>query len=162
MNIELNERSQLSAAIGYVMEDYARAIDTDQLERWPDFFEAACTYKVTSRENVDAGYPFGVIYADSRAMLQDRVKSLRDANIYEGQTYRHLIGRPWVTQVDGETVHAETSFMVVRVMRDGQTTLFATGTYQDVLSVTPDAIRLRERIVVCDSSRVDTLMALPL
>jgi anthranilate 1,2-dioxygenase small subunit len=162
MNTELNERSQLSAAIGYVMEDYARAIDTDQLERWPDFFEAACTYKVTSRENVEAGYPFGVIYADSRAMLQDRVKALRDANIYEDQTYRHLIGRPWVTQVDGETVHAETSFMVVRVMRDGQTTLFATGTYQDVLRVTPDAIRLRERIVVCDSSRVDTLMALPL
>ncbi|MEO5670612.1 MAG: aromatic-ring-hydroxylating dioxygenase subunit beta [Ramlibacter sp.] len=162
MNTELNERSQLSAAIGYVMEDYARAIDNDQLERWPDFFEAACTYKVTSRENVEAGYPFGVIYADSRAMLQDRVKSLRDANIYEGQTYRHVMGRPWVTQVDGETVHAETSFMVVRVMRDGQTTLFATGTYQDVLRVTPDAIRLRERIVVCDSSRVDTLMALPL
>ena len=162
MNTELNERSQLSAAIGYVMEDYARVIDNDQLERWPDFFEAACIYKVTSRENVEAGYPFGVIYADSRAMLEDRVKSLRDANIYEGQTYRHMIGRPWVTQVDGETVHAETSFMVVRVMRDGQTTLFATGTYQDVLRVTPDAIRLRERIVVCDSSRVDTLMALPL
>jgi anthranilate 1,2-dioxygenase small subunit len=162
MNTELNERSRLSAAIGYVMEDYARAIDTDQLERWPDFFEAACTYKVTSRENVEAGYSFGVIYADSRAMLQDRVKSLRDANVYEGQTYRHVIGRPWVTQVDGETVHAETSFMVVRVMRDGQTTLFATGIYKDVLRVAPDAIRLRERIVICDSSRVDTLMALPL
>jgi anthranilate 1,2-dioxygenase small subunit len=67
-----------------------------------------------------------------------------------------------VTQVEGETVRAETSFMVVRVMRDGETSLFATGTYQDVLRVTADGIRLSERIVVCDSSQVDTLMALPL
>ncbi|MDP3495262.1 MAG: aromatic-ring-hydroxylating dioxygenase subunit beta [Hyphomonadaceae bacterium] len=162
MNPDLIERTRLSASLGYMMEDYVRAIDTDDLERWPDFFEPDCIYKVTSRENVEAGLPFGVIYADSRAMLQDRVKSLRDANIYEGQSYRHLIGRPWVTQVDGETVRAETSFMVVRIMRDGQSTLFATGVYQDVLRVTPEAIRLRERIVVCDSSRVDTLMALPL
>ena len=159
---EIDQYGKLSAAIGYVMEDYARAIDNDELERWPEFFEATCIYKVTSRENLEAGYPFGVIYADSRAMLQDRVKSLRDANIYEGQTYRHILGRPWVTQVDGENVRAETSFIVVRVMRDGQSILFATGAYQDLLRVTADAISWRERIVVCDSSRIDTLMALPL
>lgn len=159
---ERNERSALLAALGDMMEDYARAIDADELERWPDFFEADCTYKVTTRDNLQAGYPIGIIYADSRAMLQDRVKSLREANIYEDQCYRHLIGRPCITRTDGDTVRVETSFLVVRTMRDGEARLFASGSYHDVVRVTPERIGFVERIVVCDSSRIDTLLALPL
>ncbi len=155
-------RDAVCTALADLMEDYARAIDRDELERWPDFFEASCIYKVTSRENVAAGYPVGVIFADSRAMLQDRVKALRDANIYERQCYRHLIGRPWITHADGESVRAETSFVVVRTMRDGASSLFASGSYHDVLRVREDRLSFVERIVVCDSSRIDTLLALPL
>ncbi len=40
--------------------------------------------------------------------------------------------------------------------------VFAAGSYEDVLRVTPGSIHFVERIVVCDSARVDTLMALPL
>jgi anthranilate 1,2-dioxygenase small subunit len=47
-------------------------------------------------------------------------------------------------------------------MRDGTTHLFATGRYCDLYVRTEAGVRLRERIVVCDSSRVDTLLALPL
>ncbi|QHE84760.1 aromatic-ring-hydroxylating dioxygenase subunit beta [Hydrogenophaga sp. BPS33] len=162
MNDTTTDRTSLSAALAELMEDYARAIDRDELERWPDFFETKCIYKVTNRENVAAGYPIGVIYANSRAMLQDRVMSLRDANIYEDQCYRHLLGRPFITHTDGDTVHAETSFLVMRTMQDGVTSVFATGSYHDVLSVTTERIRFVERIVVCDSARIDTLMALPL
>jgi 3-phenylpropionate/cinnamic acid dioxygenase small subunit len=36
------------------------------------------------------GYGAGIIYADSRAMLRDRVTALRTANIYERQSYRHI------------------------------------------------------------------------
>jgi anthranilate 1,2-dioxygenase small subunit len=52
--------------------------------------------------------------------------------------------------------------MVARIMRDGTTTLFATGRYCDAYVVEEDSVKLRERIVVCDSSRIDTLLALPL
>jgi len=52
--------------------------------------------------------------------------------------------------------------MVARVMRTGETSLFATGRYVDCYVVTEDSILLRERKVVCDSSRIDTLLALPL
>jgi anthranilate 1,2-dioxygenase small subunit len=52
--------------------------------------------------------------------------------------------------------------MVARIMRDGTTTLFATGRYCDVYAVEVGGLKLRERIVVCDSSRIDTLLALPL
>jgi anthranilate 1,2-dioxygenase small subunit len=59
-------------------------------------------------------------------------------------------------------VRSETSFMVARIMRDGATTLFATGRYCDVYAVEEGGVKLRERIVACDSSRIDTLLALPL
>ena len=36
----------------------------------------------------------GLIYADSRGMLEDRIAALREANIYERQRYRHLVGLP--------------------------------------------------------------------
>ena len=40
--------------------------------------------------------------------------------------------------------------------------LFATGRYLDALVDEAGALRFRERIVVCDSSRFDTLLAIPL
>jgi anthranilate 1,2-dioxygenase small subunit len=47
-------------------------------------------------------------------------------------------------------------------MRDGKMDLFATGRYVDVVVETDAGLRFRERVVVCDSSRVDTLLAIPL
>jgi len=47
-------------------------------------------------------------------------------------------------------------------MRDGTTDIYATGRYLDLYSLPAGAPKLVERIVVCDSSRFDTLLALPL
>jgi anthranilate 1,2-dioxygenase small subunit len=103
-----------------------------------------------------------VIWADTRNMLVDRVTALRDANIYEPHTYRHLIGQPAILGEDGKSVESETPFLVVRVTGDGPTELFATGRYIDRYIVRDDAALLAERTVVCDSTRIDTLLALPL
>jgi anthranilate 1,2-dioxygenase small subunit len=59
-------------------------------------------------------------------------------------------------------VRADTPFLVVRIMRDGAMDLFATGRYLDVLVEVGDTLRFRERVVVCDSSRIDTLLAIPI
>jgi 3-phenylpropionate/cinnamic acid dioxygenase small subunit len=142
--------------------DYARAIDDDRLEAWPDFFTDKCVYKITSADNHRRGHAAGVIYADTNGMLRDRVAALREANIYERQTYRHLVGLPAIVATEGEVTRAETPFLVVRVMRDGSMDLFATGRYLDALVEEGGALRFRERIVVCDSGRFDTLLAIPL
>ena len=99
---------------------YASAIDNDRLEEWPDFFVEDCLYKITSVENHRRGYAAGIVYADSRAMLRDRVTALRRANIYERQRYRHIIGLPLVGANGAGEITAETPFLVVRIMRDGQ------------------------------------------
>jgi 3-phenylpropionate/cinnamic acid dioxygenase small subunit len=141
----------------------ASAIDAGRLEDWPGFFHDQCLYKVTTADNHEKGYQAGLIYADSRAMLADRIAALREANIYERQRYRHILGLPLIAgQADG-VVSAETSFLVVRTMRDGQMMVFAAGVYLDKLSRdAAGAWRYAERIVVCDSQRFDTLLAIPL
>ena len=154
--------SELTPAVSQLNAAYARAIDDDRLEDWPDFFAEPCVYKITSAENYRRGLEVGLVYADSKGMLRDRVAALREANIYERQAYRHLIGLPaLLAEVDG-AVQAETPFLVVRILRGGAMDLFATGRYIDRLVEEAGALRFRERIVVCDSSRIDTLLAIPL
>jgi anthranilate 1,2-dioxygenase small subunit len=60
-----------------LLADYAEAIDDDALERWPGFFTEAGEYQIISRESHDAGLPIGILYCDSRAMMEDRVLALR-------------------------------------------------------------------------------------
>ena len=141
---------------------YAATIDQDRLEAWPDFFTDDCFYKITSAENHRAGYQAGIVYADSKAMLRDRITALRTANIYERQSYRHIIGLPLVTSQGNSVIEAEAPFLVVRILRGAQTDLFATGIYLDRLHDTSDGLRIAQRIVVCDSSHFDTLLAIPL
>jgi len=141
---------------------YIRCIDRNELESWPDFFLDPCLYVVTSAENHRAGFEGGMIYADTRGMLTDRVMSLRDANVYENQSYRHIVGLPYVIRNGGEGTETETPFMVMRIMHDGKTDVFATGVYLDVVRAAGADLKFKKRVVVCDSSRIDTLLALPL
>jgi 3-phenylpropionate/cinnamic acid dioxygenase small subunit len=141
---------------------YARAIDNEKFEDWPKLFNEACVYKLTTAENIAKGYEAGIMYADSRAMLEDRVSALRKANIYERHRYRHVIGLPAVLGQANGAADVETPFLIVRIMRDGVMEVFATGCYLDKVTTNTDgALRFAERIVVCDGGRFDTLVAIP-
>jgi anthranilate 1,2-dioxygenase small subunit/terephthalate 1,2-dioxygenase oxygenase component beta subunit len=142
---------------------YARAIDNEKFEQWPELFADPCLYKVTTAENVAKGMEAGIMYADSRGMLQDRVSALRKANIYERQRYRHIVGLPAVLGQENGAASVETPFMIVRIMGDGTMALFATGCYHDKVAADgAGVLKFAERIVVCDGARFDTLVAIPL
>jgi anthranilate 1,2-dioxygenase small subunit len=142
---------------------YVQALDEDRLEAWPDFFTDDCRYVVTTADNLAQGMPLGMIYATSRAMLRDRVRSLRQANVYEAQRYRHMIAPPVIERGEGGLVRAQTSFMVVRIMHTGETMMFVTGRYDDrILLDGGDAPRFVEKTVVLDSRQIDTLLAIPI
>ena len=141
---------------------YAQAIDSDALEQWPAFFAEKCSYRITNVENEREGLPAGIVYADSRAMLEDRIAALREANIYERHRYRHLLGVPLVEAADDSGAVARTPFMVARIMATGETMLFATGEYRDRFVRSGGKLLLAERVAVCDSTVTDTLLALPL
>ncbi|HRN77524.1 MAG: nuclear transport factor 2 family protein [Vicinamibacterales bacterium] len=141
---------------------YGQAIDSDALESWPAFFTEDCRYRITNVANEREGLPAGVVYADSRAMLEDRIAALREANIYERHRYRHLLGMPLVESSDDKAAVARTPFMVARIMYTGETMLFASGEYRDRFVKVAGKLLLAERVAVCDSTVTDTLLVLPL
>jgi anthranilate 1,2-dioxygenase small subunit len=145
-----------------VQAAYIRCIDTGALEAWPDFFVEDCLYKVTTAENEKNGFEAGIIYADTRNMLADRILALRQANVYEKQTYRHIVGLPNVLRNGGNEAECETPFLVVRIMHDGASSVFATGVYLDTLRAEGDTLKFARKLAVLDSSQIDTLLALPL
>jgi anthranilate 1,2-dioxygenase small subunit len=154
--------AELVFNISQALTAYARCLDEDRLEDWPDFFADDCLYRITSAQNMRDGYEASLIFLNSKGMVRDRVSALRQANIYERQAYRHLIGQPFLVSNDGARVVSEAPFFVARIMRDGTTDVFATGCYRDTWRVGAGKLDLIERIVICDSSRIDTLLALPL
>ena len=141
---------------------YVRCIDTDNLENWPSHFTQQCHYRVTNADNERDGLPAGLMFATSRAMLEDRVSALRHANIYERQRYRHIVGQSSILKSGPQHAECETPFMVARIVQSDDTSLFATGIYKDVFDFGGERVLLKQRVVVCDSCRIDTLLAIPL
>src|SRR4051812_47126878 len=70
---------------------YARLLDEDRLEEWLGLFVERGVYKVIPRENLDRQPPLPIFFCDSRAMMQDRIRSLREANVYNVHYCRHVV-----------------------------------------------------------------------
>jgi anthranilate 1,2-dioxygenase small subunit len=154
--------SALRLGIENLLADYADCIDDDRLEQWPDFFAENCRYLITDRESHEAGLRHGVIYCASRGMLADRVTSLRRVLAFEPHRYRHILGAARVGAVAGGVAEVRSNFLVVRIMHDGGTSLFATGRYLDRIDVGGTPFRFVERLVILDSQKIDTLLVIPL
>jgi anthranilate 1,2-dioxygenase small subunit len=150
----------LQLAVEHLHARYAHALDADKLEDWPQFFTENGRYRIATAENEERGLPLPVLYAEGRAMMRDRIQSLRHANIYEPQRYRHIVSSIIITSENPEVANSVSNFLVVRIMENGEATLFASGRYVDRISLR--AMQYEERVVICDSRRFDTLLAIPL
>jgi 3-phenylpropionate/cinnamic acid dioxygenase small subunit len=73
-----------------------------------------------------------------------------------------VLGAPLVEAAAAGEVSAQTSFMVARIMHTGETVLFATGRYLDRVVLDGGEARFAEKVVILDSRRIDTLLAIPL
>ena len=140
---------------------YAHALDDDRLEAWPELFTENGKYRIATAENEARGLPLPVMSCDSRAMMRDRIQSLRHANIYEPQRYRHVVSSVLLEKLDENRARSVANFLVIRIMQDGNTSVFASGRYLDRIVLAPEPL-YEERVAVCDSRRFDTLLAIPL
>jgi len=145
-----------------MFSDYVHAIDDDQIETWPDYFTETGFYQIISRESFEAGHAIGVMHCDGRGMMKDRVKAMREANIFEPHRYCHVMERPRLRTSSANTYVARTNFIVTRTMQNGDMETYATGKYLDLIKVSDEAPRFQQRIVVLDSRRIDILLVYPL
>ncbi|MCH7476791.1 MAG: aromatic-ring-hydroxylating dioxygenase subunit beta, partial [SAR324 cluster bacterium] len=145
-----------------LITDYVHCIDDDRLEEWPAFFTEDAKYQIISRESFDQGLPVGIMYCESRGMLEDRVFALRRANIYEPHSYRHMISATKILDSSNGEYRVQTNYHVVRIMQEGTVSVFSTGKYLDRIVFEEGRPKFKERLVVFDSRRVDTLLVIPI
>jgi anthranilate 1,2-dioxygenase small subunit len=144
-----------------LLADYGFYADGAQYDDWLKLFAKKCSYKVIPKENFDRGFPAGLIYCDSREMLEDRIRSLQVVSKYNIHTDRHLIGIPRVKNGSSE-IHVEAPFSVYQTEQEGDTRLFATGLYRDRLNWDGKSLKIVEKTVILDTFAVPSLLATPI
>jgi anthranilate 1,2-dioxygenase small subunit len=147
------------AAVYDLLAEYGALIDMAKFDEWLDLFAEECRYQIIPRENFDRGLPAALVFCDSRAALEDRIRALREANKYNIHTDRHVIGLPRILD-DG--LAAEAPFAVYQTDQEGETRLFATGLYRDRLTLAGSRLKIRDKLVLLDTFAVPTLLATPL
>ena len=150
------------AAVHDLLAEYGALLDSAKYDEWLGLFAQECVYHVMPRENHDRGLPAALIYCDSRAVLEDRIRALREANKYNIHIDRHLIGLPRLLSPESEQLVVEAPFAVFQTDQEGSTRLFATGLYRDRLELAEGGLKIRDKLVLLDTFAVPTLLATPL
>jgi anthranilate 1,2-dioxygenase small subunit len=156
-----NADPMLRLEISTLLDDYVAAIDEDRLESWPDYFTEDALYEIVPKENEDAGLQIGIMRCENRRMMRDRVISLRNANIYAPAIYRHFLSGLRIEQVEDGAVEFSCNYLVINSNQLGQSIVYQTGRYYDRIVRTPDGWRFTKKRAVFDTSRVQTLLAIP-
>ncbi len=144
-----------------LQERYISVLDNDQLEAWPELFTTDGYYEIVPKENADAGLPVGIIYCNNQGMMRDRILSTRKANLYEPQTYRHMVSGLVITPVDEVTAGMRSSYVVIRTNQEGDSIIYQAGRYEDQVIKTEEGWRYRSKRAIYDTLRVPTLLAIP-
>jgi anthranilate 1,2-dioxygenase small subunit len=150
-------------AIENLVHEWARAIDEDRVEDICELLAPEGRYRVQSRFNADRGLPHSLMDAQSPAQLRDRIRSMRLANIYEPQHYRHLVSGVQIVGGEGTRLQVRSNFAIVRTLDlDGDMKVFAAGQCEDVVDVGGAEPRFLLRHYKLDSRVVETLMVIPI
>jgi anthranilate 1,2-dioxygenase small subunit len=149
-------------AVSDLLAEYGALLDAAQFEDWLGLFAEECRYRVLPRENSERGLQAALILCDSRAMLEDRIMALREANKYNIHSDRHLIGLPRILGPETDTLLVEAPFVVHQTDQEGETRLFAAGLYRDRVEAEGGQLKIRDKFVLLDSFAVPSLLATPL
>jgi len=162
LSATLTAKMALWFELHMLQDEYINNLDNDRLEAWPTLFTADCRYEIIPKENADMGLPVGIIYCTNQRMLRDRVVSLRNANIYEEHSYRHMTSGLAVVKEENGVVETESNYVVIQTRSNGESNVYQAGKYYDKVVRTPDGLRYKSKRVVYDTSRVQTLLATPI
>jgi anthranilate 1,2-dioxygenase small subunit len=144
-----------------LQEHYVSLIDTGRLEEWPELFTEDCIYEIVPKKNANPEVPDGIVYCLGRAMLRERINSLRKANLSVRHTYRHMTSGLEITPVDVNTIEMQSNYVVVQTLSDGESRVYQAGRYFDRIVHTVDGWRYQRKRAVYDTSRVHTSLLTP-
>jgi len=142
--------------------EYAHVLDEGDLERWVEFFTDDALYRITGRENFDAGLPLGLVYCEGRGMLKDRATAILRTTTFAPRYLRHFHGPARVTALDDDgTIHARANYLVLQTELERKPEILQVGQYVDKLVRLDGALRFRARHCVYDSLVIPNSLVFP-
>ena len=142
--------------------DYAMVCDSEEWEKWPDFFIEDGTYRLQPRENFEQGLPLCLLALESRDMIKDRVYGVKETLYHDPYYQRHVVGTPVVRALRDGVIHSEANYAVFRTKLDKESTVFNVGRYIDTIVATPEGFKFAERICVFDSEMIPNSIIYPI
>jgi anthranilate 1,2-dioxygenase small subunit len=154
--------AELERAIVGLNYRYARCLDENRLDEWPEFFTDDGRYLIQPRDNLDQGLEGYWLYFENKRMLRDRVVSLKDVNIYKIHYERRLVTNVEVTGRDGDGWLARANYLVMHTDNEGRSSVFSVGEYRDRIVQFEGGLRFRERLVIADTFVVPSHLSMPI
>src|SRR6202158_5493718 len=90
--------------------EYAHVLDNFELEQWPQFFTDDCLYPIVSRENRERGLPRALMRCESKAMLTDRVVTIRQTQMFAPRALRHLVSSLRIAPATADGVDVQANY----------------------------------------------------
>ncbi len=152
-------------ALRFEIEDlyaeYADVLDTEDLERWPELFVEDAFYDVIPRENYERDMPLAIMRCESRAMMQDRVRAIRETLMFEPRYVRHLISSFRIAANGDGEIDVTANYAVLETLPDEMTKVLNAGRYVDKLVREDGKLRFKQKRCVYDSSVVPNSLVYP-
>jgi len=160
--VPLARRQELSLLLHEFHCDYARTLDSGDVEAWVNFFTDDAFYRVIARDNAEAGLPLGLMLCDGKGMLKDRAYAIQHTEMYAPRYVHHQISMVRVLgEVDG-LITAEASYVLHETLVDRPTYLLQVGRYKDVFVQDADGtLLLKSRDCIFDSVVVPNCVVYP-
>ncbi|MGH8668393.1 MAG: aromatic-ring-hydroxylating dioxygenase subunit beta [Burkholderiales bacterium] len=156
------ETRELRMEIEEFHADYCWLLDCGDIEKWPEYFTDDALYRITARENADAGLPVGLVYADSKAMIRDRAFAIKHTQMYAPRSMQHFVTNVRVLEAKAAAVKAQSNYLLLQTLVDGPTTVHQAGRYFDTfVRAAGGRLLLKERQCVYDTVLIANDLVLP-
>ena len=142
--------------------EYAAVLDAGRVQDWPNFFADDAVYRITARENADAGLPVGLVYCEGIGMIRDRALAISRTTMFAPRYLLHQVTNTRVLAVEpsGE-ISAESNYALFETLVDEKTVLQQVGRYHDRFVRRDSNLKLKARHCVYDSLIIDTALIYP-
>ncbi|WP_193727487.1 aromatic-ring-hydroxylating dioxygenase subunit beta [Paraburkholderia atlantica] len=140
---------------------HAETICDDRLEQWPEFYADECVYKITSRVNYERKLPIGLMFAESKGALIDRVTAIRNTMVFSPRYMTHLVSNVRIVSEQDGILETRSQFVAYLTLVDGTPELQLLGRTFDKIDTMDSALKLKERIVVFDNELVPGSVVYP-
>jgi anthranilate 1,2-dioxygenase small subunit len=161
-NLSPDEARALRFDIEEFNTEYARILDVQDIDAWSDFFTADGFYRITGRENYDAGLTIGLVWCEGRPMMEDRAAAVKTTMVHAPRYLRHYNSNVRVIGVDADgTIHSESNYLVVETLMEEKTRIFQAGLYIDQFVREDGGLLLKARDCIYDSLLIPNDMVYP-